>query len=63
MQAGGADVAAHPVPFWLAETFHLLKAECKKQHVRLHCALQAAREDRTQAEGGSRGACTHTCCG
>ena len=44
----GADVAAHPVPFWLGETFHLLRVACRRQHVRIHCALQAAREDRTQ---------------
>ena len=59
----GAGVAVHAVLFRLSETFHLLRVGCRKQHVRLHCARLAAREDRTQAEGGSRGACTHTCCG
>ena len=59
----GADVVIHPVPFRLGETFHLLRVGCGKQHIRFHCARQAAREDRTQAEGGSGGACTHTCCG
>ena len=26
----GADVASHPVPFHLGETFHLLRVECGK---------------------------------
>jgi len=26
----GADVASHPVPFRLGETFHLLRVECGK---------------------------------
>ena len=26
----GADVAIHPVPFLLGETFHLLRVECGK---------------------------------
>ena len=56
-------MAVHPVPFRLSETFHLLRVGCREQHVRLHCARLAAWEDRTQAEGGSREARTHTGCG